>query len=111
MAILINGSLCLTDLIEKCKAGHSAFKKSEKNGKIYVSYTEWVNDEANEHGQHSSLLLNSTKEMKEAEGKVYFGNGKRAENKGAAINASELDLSGAPVAGSAPAVHVDDLPF
>lgn len=115
MAILVNGSLCLTDMIEKCKAGHSAFRKSDKNGKIYVSYTEWINDEPNQHGQHTSILLNSTKEKKEEEslsfGKVYIGNGKKSEAGGGSpvdVNDASLDISGAPVAASTP---IDDLPF
>lgn len=91
MSILINGSLCLTDLVAKAKEGHSAFSKG-KNGKIYVAFTEWVNDEPNEYGQHSCYLLNSTKEKKEAEGKVYIGNGKKSEASGGApVTASDAD--------------------
>ena len=30
------GSICLTDLIEQAKKKHSAFSKSERNGKIYA---------------------------------------------------------------------------
>ena len=80
-SIFITGSMCLTTLIEKAKAGHSAFSKSQKNGKIYFNYVEWINDEVNEQGQHSSILLSSTKDKKEDEGKVYIGNGKKYENK------------------------------
>lgn len=111
MAILVNGSLCLTDMIEKCKAGHSAFRKSDKNGKIYVSYTEWINDEPNQHGQHTSILLNSTKEKKDEEGKVYIGNGKKSEGGGGspvAANDSSLDISTAPVSGTQ---AEENLPF
>jgi hypothetical protein len=97
MAILINGSLCLTDMVEKAKAGHSAFVKG-KNGKIYVNITEWVNDEPNQFGQHVSYLLNSSKEKKEEEGKVYIGNGKKSESSGGtpvtSNDAAGLDLSG-----------------
>lgn len=78
--ILINGSICLSDLIEQAQKGHSAFTRSPKNNKVYVSITEWVNDEPNEYGHHASFLLNSTKEKKEAEGKIYIGNGKKAGN-------------------------------
>ncbi len=76
MPSFITGSLCLTTLIEQARAGHSAFSKSPKNGKIYFNFAQWVNEEANEFGQHTSLSLNSKKEMAESEGKVYFGNGK-----------------------------------
>jgi hypothetical protein len=81
MSDFILGSLCLTTLIEKAKEGHSAFTKSQKDGKIYVSYAEWINEMPNEYGQHSSILLSSSKEKKEEEGKVYVGNGKKFENK------------------------------
>lgn len=81
MSDFILGSICLTTLIEKAKQGHSAFSKSAKDGKVYFNYAEWINDEPNDFGQHSSLLLSSSKDMKEAEGKVYIGNGKKFENK------------------------------
>lgn len=77
----ITGSMCLTTLIEKAKQGHSAFSKSQKDGRVYFNYAEWINDEPNEYGQHSSILLSSSKEKKEEEGKVYIGNGKKYENK------------------------------
>jgi hypothetical protein len=79
MSTFITGSMCLTTLIEKAKEGHSAFTKSAKNGKVYFNYAEWVNDEPNEHGHHSSIQLNSTKEKRDAEGKVYIGNGKKTD--------------------------------
>lgn len=78
-AILLNGSIDLTILLEKAKEKHSAFSKSEKNGHIYCNITQWVNEEANDFGQHSSFLLNSSKEAKDQEGKVYFGNAKKVE--------------------------------
>lgn len=81
MSEFILGSMCLTTLIEKAKEGHSAFSKSPKDGKVYFNYAEWINDEANEYGQHSSILLSSSKDRKEIEGKVYIGNGKKYENK------------------------------
>lgn len=99
MSILLNGSICLTDLIAHAKQQHSAFSKA-KNGKIYFNFSQWVNDEANEYGHHSSVLLNSTKEMKEQESKVYIGNAKKVETKTAeSITQSDVeDLD-------------DDLPF
>jgi len=82
MSILLNGSLDLTLILEKAKAGHSAFSRSEKNKHVYFNITQWVNDEPNDFGQHSSLLLNSSKEKKDEEGKVYIGNAKKAETGG-----------------------------
>ncbi len=80
---LLNGSLDLTIILEKAKAKHSAFSKSEKNGHIYFNITQWINDEPNDFGQHSSLLLNSkSKELQESEGKVYIGNAKKVEGGG-----------------------------
>jgi hypothetical protein len=92
MSEFILGSMCLTTLIEKAKEGHSAFSKSQKDGRVYFNYAEWINDEANEYGQHSSILLSSSKEKKDIEGKVYVGNGKRFENK--PITASDLPQDG-----------------
>jgi hypothetical protein len=88
MSEFILGSMCLTTLIEKAKEGHSAFSKSAKDGRVYFNYAEWINDEPNEYGQHSSILLSSSKEKKDAEGKVYVGNGKKFENK--PVTASDL---------------------
>lgn len=81
MSEFILGSICLTTLIEKAREGHSAFSKSPKDGKIYLNYAEWINDEPNEFGQHSSILLSSSKDKKDQEGKIYIGNGKKFENK------------------------------
>lgn len=92
MSEFITGSMCLTTLIEKAKAGHSAFSKSPKDGKVYFNYIEWVNDEPNEFGQHSSILLSSVKDKKEEEGKVYVGNGKKFENK--PVTNSDLPTDG-----------------
>jgi len=102
MAILLNGSLDLTLILEKAKAKHSAFSKSSKNGHIYFNITQWVNEEPNEFGQHSSLLLNSSKDGKETEGKVYIGNAKKAEA-GGAEPLSSAAITELP--------EVDSLPF
>lgn len=79
--VFILGSICFTTLVEKAREGHSAFSKSPKDGKVYFNYAEWVNQEPNEFGQHSSILLSSHKDKKDQEGKVYIGNGKKFENK------------------------------
>lgn len=81
MSEFILGSMCLTTLIQKAKEGHSAFTKSPSNGKVYFNYAEWINDEPNQFGNHSSILLSSTKDRKELEGKVYIGNGKKFGDK------------------------------
>ena len=73
--IRINGSICLSDISEKYKAGHSAFSKSDKDGKIYMNFTGWVND-ATDNFKDFSLQLNSKQDKQEAEGKVYVGNGR-----------------------------------
>lgn len=97
---LLNGSLDLTIILEKAKAKHSAFSKSEKNGHIYFNITQWVNEEPNEFGQHSSLLLNSSKEGREAEGKVYIGNAKKVEGGGNTVPVTAEEIPSA-----------DQLPF
>ena len=71
MSIMLNGSICLSDLFEKAKEGHSAFCRA-KNGKIYLNFTQWLNDEPDPFGNHSSFQLSSKKEKRESEGKVYL---------------------------------------
>lgn len=91
MSQLLNGSICLTDLIAQAKASHSAFSKAG-NGKIYFNFSQWVNDEADNYGNHSSLLLNSSKDGQATEGKVYIGNAKLAERKTPeSVTSADLD--------------------
>jgi hypothetical protein len=78
MSNRINSSICLTDLGEKYRAGHSAFTKANNN-KVYVSLTTWINDEADKFGNNVSIQLNSKQDKRDAEGKVYVGNGKTAD--------------------------------
>jgi hypothetical protein len=99
---LLNGSLDLTMILEKAKAKHSAFSKSEKNGHIYFNITQWINDEPNEFGQHSSLLLNSSKEGKETEGKVYIGNAKKVEGGGNSVPLDSKATEELPETGDLP---------
>ncbi len=99
MGQLINGSLCLTDIVEHAKKGHSAFNKG-KNGKIYFNITEWVNDEKDDYGNDVSFLLNSSKEKKDAEGKIYIGNGKKAAGSSTPIQSAQSEIP-----------SIDDLPF
>jgi hypothetical protein len=112
----IVGSMCLTTLTEMAKKGHSAFSKSTKDGKIYFNYAEWINDEPNQFGQHSSIQLNSSKEKKESEGKVYIGNGKKIEtSKPVASSDIDDDFSNVPTATTqkqkSSSEPIDDLPF
>jgi hypothetical protein len=80
MSQLFTGSICLTDLIEQARKQHSAFAKAE-NGKIYFNVQTWLNDEPDKFGNTMSHALNSKKDFKEKEGKVYIGNSKRMESK------------------------------
>ena len=80
MSQLFTGSICLTDLIEQAKKQHSAFTKAE-NGKIYFNVQTWLNDDPDKFGNTMSHALNSKKDFKEKEGKVYIGNSKRMESK------------------------------
>jgi hypothetical protein len=117
-AILITGSICLSTLLEKAKEGHSAFSRSSKDGRIYFNYAEFINQEPNEYGQHSSILLSPSKDKKESEGKVYIGNGKKWENKpvtksdvpgsGDFSNIPVREIKRTTVTNEQP---IDDLPF
>ena len=101
--IRINGSICLSDISEKFKQGHSAFSKAE-NGKIYMSFTGWVND-ATDNFKDFSLQLNSKQDKQESEGKVYVGNGRIKPP----VTTTPPPASNA--AGTVTDVVSDDLPF
>jgi hypothetical protein len=78
---LFGGSICLTDLIDAAKRQHSSFTKSQKNGKVYANILLWENGKPDEYGNTHSIQLNSTKEKKDVEAKVYFGRAKPLEIK------------------------------
>lgn len=80
MSKLTTASLSYTDIVEKAKSGHSAFSRA-KNGKVYFNIAIWGNDEPDKFGNDVSIMLNSAKDKKEAEGKVYIGNGKVQKSK------------------------------
>jgi hypothetical protein len=80
---LYYGSICITDLMAKLNEKHSAFTKG-KNGKIYCNISVWVNPTPDKYGNSMSLLLSSTKENKEKEGKQYIGNCKKSDYDGPA---------------------------
>jgi len=101
MSQLYYGSICLTDLIANAKLPHSAFTKGA-NGKIYCNVNIWLNDEADKFGNVIGVQLNSTKEMRDSEGKVYIGNAKKSERQ-------EPEALSASAASELP--DDDDLPF
>lgn len=102
MSKVINASICFTDLMDLAKKPHSAFTRSDKNHKAYVSVQIWINDEPDKYGNDVSLMLNSTKESKEVEGKVYIGNGKTSNY--SKTETKKPDPFGEPI-------KADDLPF
>lgn len=77
---MYTGSICLNTLIDELKKNHSAFSKS-KNGKTYANILLWENEEKDQFGNTHSLQLNSAKDKKESEGKVYFGNCKPIQSR------------------------------
>jgi hypothetical protein len=94
MSTLFGGSLCLTDIMEKAKSGHSAFSKAN-NGKIYFNVNIWLNDQPDKFDNVISVQLNSKKDMKEQEGKVYIGNAKPIKAaEPAAVAASDIEEFG-----------------
>ena len=104
--IRINGSICLSDISEQYKKGHSAFSKvTDKNGveKIYMSFTGWCNDCTDTY-KDFSLQLNSKQDKQEAEGKVYVGNGKIKPT-------TAIQTPTAQAASSTPSADKDDLPW
>jgi hypothetical protein len=64
----------MTDLSNAFKANHSAFNKSDKNGKLYANIAVWLNDEPDQYGNILSFQLNSKKDATDE--KVYFGSAK-----------------------------------
>lgn len=102
MSELLTGSLCYTDIVEQAKAGHSAFSRG-KNGKVYFNIAQWVNDSPDQFGNTVSIQLNSTKEKRDAEGKVFIGNAKPMK--------TNNHQSTPQVANVANANFDDDLPF
>lgn len=100
MAQLRTGSLCFTDILAKAKEGHSAFSKAQ-NGKIYFNVTVWHNEETDKYGNDSSIMLNSHKDKREQEGKVYIGNLKMQASGAAQEQVKSSDIG----------VNDDDLPF
>jgi len=106
MALFANVSIELSKLREVFKENpnHSAFTV-HANKKTYVNLTIWSNDDVDQYGNNVSLQLNSKKDFRELEGKVYIGNGKRAGTQSQAASPSKNYQ--APTAANVE----DDLPF
>lgn len=98
MSKLFNGSICLSELNEAAKKGHSAFSKSEKNGKIYVNLTMWENDNPDKYDNTVSLQLNPKKDS--GDDKSYIGNFKPVQYQQNTVAPQARDIP-----------DDDDLPF
>lgn len=91
---LFGGSICLTDLIDQAKKGHSAFSKAQ-NGKVYCNILTWLNEKEDKYGNIMSHQLSSLKEMREVEGLIYIGNSKALQSSKpvTARDIQDVDLS------------------
>ena len=98
MSKLFGGSICLTELNNLAKTGHSAFSKAG-NGKIYVNINIWENDTADKFDNTHSIQVNPKKDSPDT--KAYIGNAKPVGRK----EPEELP------AGDASIPDDDDLPF
>lgn len=96
-ALMLTGSLCLTDIVEQAQKGHSAFSRG-KNGKVYFNFLQWVNEEEDQYKNHSSIQLNSAKDKKDAEGKIYIGNAKKQSGGGEPLTPTDAAAITAPLA-------------
>lgn len=112
---LFGGSLCLTDLIDQAKKGHSAFSKAQ-NGKVYCNILTWLNEKEDKYGNIMSHQLSSNKDMREAEGLIYIGNSKALQSS-KPVKASDIDSDLSNVqprqsaAMSEETATIEDLPF
>lgn len=90
---LYSGSICVTDLLDQLRNGHSSFVKVSSNGKIYCNVLLWENTELDKYNNSHSVQLNSKKENKDKEAKVYIGNFKPIERKNnqSPVNSSDLN--------------------
>lgn len=98
MDTLIIGSICYTDLVAAAKKGHSAFSRSDKNGKVYFSFAEWQKEVPDKYGNDFSLQLNPKKDSTEE--KVFIGQAKYLSKK------EQANPAATPTA-----QDDDDLPF
>ena len=96
MAQSFYGSIDFSKLIEQAKAGHKAFSKSEKNGKIYLNVDVYVKDEVDQFGNIASIR--GTFKGATKDDKFYFANLKESQFNEQKVEASDVD-------------GLDDLPF
>lgn len=108
---LFVGSICLSELNDQARRGHSAFSKAN-NGKIYVNILTWCNKEADKFGNTMSHQLSSSKDRREQEGKIYIGNSKPLEtNKPVSSSDIPDDNDFNVPTREKTANAIDDLPF
>lgn len=91
MSKMITGSICLTDIIDKAKQGHSAFNKAQ-NGKVYCNILVWENDEPDKFNNNFSVQLNPKKDADESEKKQYIGNMKFVATNATPPGQGDLDV-------------------
>ena len=96
MAQSFYGSIDFSKLIEQAKAGHKAFSKSEKNGKIYLNVDVYVKDEVDQFGNIASIR--GTFKGATKEDKFYFANLKESQFNEQKVESNDVD-------------GLDDLPF
>ena len=89
MAQSFYGSIDFSKLIEQAKAGHKAFTKSEKNGKIYLNVDVYVKDEVDQFGNIASIR--GTFKGATKEDKFYFANLKESQFNEQKVEASDVD--------------------
>lgn len=106
---LFGGSICLTDLIDQAKKGHSAFSKAQ-NGKVYCNILTWLNEKEDKYGNIMSHQLSSNKDMREAEGLIYIGNSKALQSS-KPVTSRDIDDDLSNVSERVKADAKDDLPF
>lgn len=82
------GSICIDDLYAASKAGHSSVTVS-KNGKKYANIVIWDNDKPDKFGNIGSIQLNSTKEKRDLEEKIYIGNTKNPGGQNSGNNSND----------------------
>lgn len=120
----LTGWINVTKLMNAGKSRHSAFNKSERSGDVYANVNLWYSDVPNEHGQHLSISLQSSKEAyksKSEPDEVFIGNAKIMEPKRVEPKADDFgwDGDGIPVGrksgdgktGDGKTESGDDLPF
>ena len=96
MSVSYYGSIDFSKLIEQAKAGHKAFSKSEKNGKIYLNVDVYVKDEVDQFGNIASIR--GTFKGATKEDKFYFANLKESQFNEQKVEVSDIS-------------DLDDLPF